>query len=840
MKYPRIVLYMLAVVFLLSATPTFLFADVAGQTASGGRIPTPTDPEMLDPEIPPLLGGEPYPFPIVTYDPPAVAEPAGPDAPAAPVINVWYGTTQNFGQVGTPQEWINILGNVTGATSLSYTLNNGPDKALSIGPDGRRLQNAGDFNIELHYTDLNDGANTVLIKAGDGATQTTQTVTVNYDAGNEWPLPYTADWSTMASPQVGAQVVDGQWAISGGQLQVVAPGYDRLVALGSMNWTDYEVEVPVTVNALSTSSQGSGVGLIVRWLGHYDTGNGSQPVDGWRRLGALVWHRWTAGGNAAFEIRGNGGQDIIEPNGSQPIELGVPYIFKVSVQSSDFAGNAATYRFKFWPVGQSEPPQWFLTATGNPSEPAAGSVVLVAHHATVTWGDVTVQPIQDETFTINVQQPQNGSIIVTPEKASYEYGERVEIRAQGLNGYVLSNWTGSFSGNQNPLEFDITENINVGAVFESGPAPKLNLTVVGQGEVTAVPKKNNYLYGEQVILTPKPALGYIFSGWSGDLSGADNPAVIVMSGTRNITANFIPANADSPISDDFNACALNTGLWTFVNPVGDGSYQVNGTQLLLNVPANVSHNIWLEGNRSVRVMQPTQNVNFEIVAKFESSVTQRYQMQGVLVEQDSQNFLRFEFHHDGSSVRLYVARFLNGSPKAVISDILLPATPPYLRITRAGGLWSVSYSEDGDTWVAGGSFNFSMNVTKSGVFAANHGTPPLRPAPAHTAIVDYFFNTAAPIVPEDGNTLEGFAVTTNTVGQGTVTVSPSKPSYTCGETVTVTAVPASGWVFSGWSGDLTGSNPTQQLTITRNHQVTATFVQQPTEYKIFLPIGIDR
>src|SRR5690606_5556632 len=115
-------------------------------------------------------------------------------------INVWYGNTQNFGQVGTPQEWINILGNVTGATSLSYTLNNGPDQQLSIGPDGRRLQNAGDFNIELHYTELNDGTNTVLIKAGDGATQTTQTVTVNYDAGNEWPLPYTADWSTMASP----------------------------------------------------------------------------------------------------------------------------------------------------------------------------------------------------------------------------------------------------------------------------------------------------------------------------------------------------------------------------------------------------------------------------------------------------------------------------------------------------------------------------------------------------------------------------------------------------------------------------------------------------------------
>lgn len=837
MKYFRITLYMLAAVLLLSASPMVMLADTE---ARGGRIPAPTDPAMLDPEIPPLTGGAPYPFPITRYQPAEAAAPTGPDATTAPVIAVWYGLNQNFGQPGTPQEWINVLGNVTGATSLSYTLNNGPEHELSIGPDGRRLQNAGDFNIELNYADLNDGANTILIKADDGSTQSTQTVTVNYDAGNEWPLPYTADWGAIANLQSGAQVVDGQWAISGDQLQITTPGYDRLLALGSMNWTDYEVEVPVTVNALGTSSQGSGVGLILRWLGHYDAGNGSQPVDGWRRLGTLVWYRWTPGGSAAFEMRGNGGQDIIPPNSDQAIELGVPYIFKVSVQSSPFSGNAATYRFKFWPVGQNEPPQWYLTATGNPDEPLAGSVALVAHHATVTWGDVSVRPIQGETFTIDVDPPQNGSIVVTPQKAVYDYGDRVEIRAQGLSGFVMSNWTGSFSGNQNPLEFDITQDINIGATFESGPAPKLNLTVAGQGEVTPAPKKNNYLYGELVTLTPQPALGYIFSGWSGDLSGADNPAVVAMSGTRNITANFIPANADSPVSDDFNACALNTALWTFVNPVGDGSYQVNGTQLLLNVPGNISHNIWDEGNRSVRVMQPTQNVNFEIVTKFESAVTQRYQMQGVLVEQDSQNFLRFEFHNDGSSVRLYVARFLNGLPKAVISDVLLPTTPPYLRITRAGGLWSVSYSEDGNTWVAGGSFNFAMTVTKSGIFGANHGTPPLRPAPAHTVIADYFFNTAAPIVPEDGNTLEDFTVTTQKVGQGTVTLNPSKPTYSCGETVTVTAVPAAGWTFGSWSGDLSGSSPAQQLVISRDHQVTATFVQQPTEFKIFLPIGIDR
>lgn len=835
MKYFRTVLYVLAVMFLLSAAPKLLFASGVAQAGPDDFIPPPADPEMLDPEIPPLLFGAPYPFPIITYAPPVVAEPTGPDVPTAPVINVWYGSTQNFGQIGTPQEWINILGNVTGATSLSYTLNGGPSQVLSIGPDGKRLQNTGDFNIELHYTKLNNGANTVLIKASDASTTSTQTVTVNYAAGNAWPLPYTADWSTMATPQDGAQVVDGNWTIDDEQLQVVTPGYDRLVALGSMSWTDYEVEVPVTVKSLNPSSQGSGVGLIVRWLGHVNSGNNAQPADGWRRIGAMVWYRWTSGGSAAFEMRGNGGQDILPSRSDRPIQFNVPYIFKVSVQSSTFTGNPATYRFKFWPVGENEPPQWFMSTTGNAGEPAAGSVVLVAHHAMVDWGDVTVRPIQGKTFNINVQQPANGTITVDPQKLSYDYGERVRIRVQGEQGYILSNWTGSFSGTQNPLEFEITQNITVGAVMESGPPPKLNITINGEGTVDAVPKKNNYLYGEMVTLTPKPALGYIFSGWGGDYAGADNPAVIFMDRTRNIVANFSMANPDSPVSDDFNACALDTNLWTFVNPVGDGTYQVNGTQLLLNVPAGTSHNIWQEGNRSVRVMQPTQNVDFEIVVKFDSSVSQRYQMQGVLVEQDSSNFLRFEIHHDGANNRLYVARFLGGSPRALINSALSTTTPPYMRITRAGNLWSVSYSFDGNTWIAGGSFDFSLAVAKSGVFGANHGS--VKP-PAHTAIVDYFFNSAAPIDPEDGNTLNDFTVTVNKVGQGTVTRSPSKAGYSCGETVTLTATPAAGWVFSGWSGDVTGSGATQDLIISRNHEVTATFVAGPVEYKLYLPISI--
>ncbi|HHQ14683.1 MAG TPA: hypothetical protein ENK16_06615, partial [Chromatiales bacterium] len=57
---------------------------------------------------------------------------------AGPVIDIWYGGTQSFGQTGNPQIWVNILGNASdpdGVTDLSYTLNGGAPQPLSMGPN---------------------------------------------------------------------------------------------------------------------------------------------------------------------------------------------------------------------------------------------------------------------------------------------------------------------------------------------------------------------------------------------------------------------------------------------------------------------------------------------------------------------------------------------------------------------------------------------------------------------------------------------------------------------------------------------------------------------------------
>ena len=157
---------------------------------------------------------------------------------ASPTIDVWYGTNQQFGQLGNAQQWVNILGNVSdpdGIASLTYTLNGGSVQPLSVGPDDRRLALPGDFNVEIDRADLNIGSNEVQITAVDNlGNANSQTVSVDY-AENVWPLPYTIDWSSVNNIQDVAQIVDGKWTLEPGGVRISEVDYDRVLAIGDVS-----------------------------------------------------------------------------------------------------------------------------------------------------------------------------------------------------------------------------------------------------------------------------------------------------------------------------------------------------------------------------------------------------------------------------------------------------------------------------------------------------------------------------------------------------------------------------------------------------------------------------
>ena len=67
----------------------------------------------------------------------------------------------------------------------------------------------------------------------------------------------------------------------------------------------------------------------------------------------------------------------------------------------------------------------------------------------------------------------------------------------------------------------------------------LNVGVVGPGSITLNPAGGVYNVGTVVTVTASADAGFVFGGWSGDLSGNVTPTTITMNSDKNVTASFI-------------------------------------------------------------------------------------------------------------------------------------------------------------------------------------------------------------------------------------------------------------------------------------------------------------
>ena len=87
----------------------------------------------------------------------------------------------------------------------------------------------------------------------------------------------------------------------------------------------------------------------------------------------------------------------------------------------------------------------------------------------------------------------------------------------------------------------------------------LTVNIVGEGSVTLAPGGGTYYLGTEVKLTPVSDAGWVFHGWSGDLSGYGNPTTLVMDTNKTITATFDEDSDDDGISDAEETACPNGG-----------------------------------------------------------------------------------------------------------------------------------------------------------------------------------------------------------------------------------------------------------------------------------------
>ncbi|MBI5473097.1 MAG: immunoglobulin domain-containing protein [Ignavibacteriae bacterium] len=315
--------------------------------------------------------------------------------------------------------------------------------------------------------------------------------------------------------------------------------------------------------------------------------------------------------------------------------------------------------------------------------------------------------------------------------------------------------------------------------------------------ITQHPQSQSVVVGQTASFTVaaigSQPLGYQWQKNSADISGATNasyttPTTVLGdngstfrcvvtnplgSATSNAATLTVTSAPQGIVSDDFSAGTLNTSLWTFVNPGAPSTLSFSGTgtsdaRLNINVSSGSAHDPWPGNNLPPRVMQTCPNTDFEAEVKFESAMTTQYQIEGIMVQQDNSNFLRFDFVKDGSNTRIFSASFTNNSPNVRYDQPITPATVLYLRVKRVGNQWTQSYSYNGTTWTNAANFAHTLTVSSIGPFAGNAGSNP-----AFTGLVDYFFNTASRISPEDAPPVPP-----------TITTHPSPQTVSDGQTAT--------------------------------------------------------
>jgi uncharacterized protein (TIGR02145 family)/uncharacterized repeat protein (TIGR02543 family) len=341
-----------------------------------------------------------------------------------------------------------------------------------------------------------------------------------------------------------------------------------------------------------------------------------------------------------------------------------------------------------------------------------------------------------------------------------------------------------YSGCDDGSDSDVTGGGNVDDLIEKTrgtnepKAPeaytlKVTITPTAGGTVSKSPDKPQYSKDETVVVTAAVKSGYRFVGWSGSQTSTSDEMVIriKMDDNKELIANFLPENV------------VSYSLTLSASPTAGGSVSKSPDKLeyaagdVVMVTATAKQGYAFSGWSG---SQTSQNATMTVTMDGKKEFTANFTHRTYTVTANAEN---------GGTV----SRSPGKSAYAYEDKVTVTAYP-------ANG-----YKFTGWSGAATGTKNpVTVTVDDDLVLTAKFEwqgtTPPNVPDPTYTLYVR-----------------------TNPEDAGSVSRSPDKSAYTARETVSVTAYPADGYKFTGWSGAATSKNTEITLTMENDKTLTANF-----------------
>ena len=433
----------------------------------------------------------------------------------------------------------------------------------------------------------------------------------------------------------------------------------------------------------------------------------------------------------------------------------------------------------------------------------------------------------------------NGSVNLNPSGGTYKEGTEVEITAVPSSGWQLAGWSGDLSGTTNPETITMDRDKTVTATFTEIPYYNLTVTTSGQGTVSIEPPNGPYEEGSKVTLTANFGEGYQFDGWSGDFSGMDNPLTITMDTDKNITATFseippeqyilsISTVGSGMITPDTAAGTYDDGAVLSLTAVPDSGWQFAGWSGDLSGTDNPA-SLTMDSDKSVTAIFTEITYTLTVTSTGMGTLSvepnqDEYVMNSVVsISATADSGWLFD-HWEGdvadpNMASTTVTMDSDKAVNAVFTQIL------YTLTMAVDGNGTVTPST-GDHIHASGDMVAITAAPQSGwLFDHWDGDVTDTSSASTTVLVDDNKTVTAVF------TQITYTLSTDVVGQGIVALSPTQPvgGYAEGFTVQLGAMPDDGWQFSGWSGDLSGTDNPVQLTMDSDKSVTATFTEVPPD-----------
>ncbi|HPW65624.1 MAG TPA: hypothetical protein PLS84_00930, partial [Salinivirgaceae bacterium] len=321
-----------------------------------------------------------------------------------------------------------------------------------------------------------------------------------------------------------------------------------------------------------------------------------------------------------------------------------------------------------------------------------------------------------------------------------------------------------------------------------------SLTLSSSGNGVTIPVSGIYTYNEgtNISIQAVPDLGWIFTGWSGDIVSTDNPVAVTMNSDKTVTAQF--TEATNEYSVNFSVVGGNGSLTATVNgtTIVSGNTVSNGNNVIFNATPSAGYRVKEWTHNSVVVEHNTTNTFTLENLSADATVTVEFELIPIITYT-----VNFSVVGANGSLSATVdsLNIISGSEIEQNKNIVFTALPD--------SSYRVKEWKKNETIVAGNTTNIytvenlSENIDVTVEFE---------------------------LIPE-------YTLTINIVGNGSVMVNGSEYTapmlFSEGSEVALSAVTNASWSFDGWTGGLVSTNSSETVTINSNITITATFIQLP-------------